>query len=220
MGKYKIVVFDLDGTIVDSLVDLAQSTNKGLEKAGLPVHDISAYRQFVGNGRDVLIQKAMGDYAEDESLKNIVRKNFDDEYKIHCNDNTSSYEGCSEMLKGLTEKGIATAVLSNKPDEFVEEILKKIYPEHKFQEAWGNKPEMPRKPDGTALKVMLEKLNFKQAECLYIGDSDVDVFTANNAGVDMIGVEWGFRGREELLSAGAKAVVKTPAGILEYLNEH
>ncbi len=220
MSKYKIVVFDLDGTIVDSLVDLAQSTNKGLEKAGLPAHPISAYCQFVGNGRDVLIEKSMGEKAGDKVLAKIVRETFDKEYSTHCNDNTASYEGCAEMLKSLTEKGIMTGVLSNKPDEFVGKILKKVYPNHSFTEAWGKKPEFPRKPDGTSLKFMLEKLNLKAEDCLYIGDSDVDVFTANNAGVDMIGVEWGFRGREELLSAGAKAVVKNPKEILEYINEH
>lgn len=220
MSKYKIVVFDLDGTIVDSLVDLAQSTNKGLEKAGLPTHPVSAYRQFVGNGRDVLIQKAMGDKSNDERLAKIVRETFDREYKIHCNDNTSGYDGCAEMLNSLEKQGVLTGVLSNKPDEFVGGILKKVYPEHRFTEAWGKKPELPRKPDGTALKLMLEKLNLKAEDCLYIGDSDVDVFTANNAGVDMVGVEWGFRGKEELLSAGAKAVVKTPGEILEYIYEH
>lgn len=217
MSKYKIIVFDLDGTLADSLTDLAQSTNKGLEKAGLPTHNIPAYRRFVGNGRDMLIRRAMGSFADNEELAKIVRETFDYEYKIHCNDNTRAYEGCGQMLQSLTEAGVKTAVLSNKPDEFVGDILRRLYPGHSFAAAWGKKPGLPKKPDGTSLGRMLEALGFKPEECLYVGDSDVDVFTAANAGVDMLGVEWGFRGREELLAAGADAVVKTPPQILEYI---
>lgn len=217
MFKYKILVFDLDGTLVDSLTDLANAVNKGLEKAGLPIHNYSAYKQFVGNGRDVLVDKAMGDKADNHKLKSVVRDVFDREYSVHCNDNTTYYDGCPQLLKILEKNGIFTAVLSNKPDEFVGDIVKKVYPNHTFTAVWGKKPELPRKPDGTSLKIMLEKLGLELSDCLYIGDSDVDVFTAKNAGVDMIGVEWGFRGKEELLSAGADLVVKTADEIMEYI---
>lgn len=219
MYRYKVLVFDLDGTLVNSLADLAQSVNKGLKKAGLPQHSIDAYCQFVGNGRDVLIGKAMGDSYKNETLRKLVRETFDSEYKIHCNDNTSAYDGCREMLEKLSENGIKIAVLSNKPHEFVGDILKKVYLTVSFTVAWGNKPEFPRKPDGTALLAMLDELNLTQADCLYVGDSDVDVFTANNAKVDMLGVAWGFRGRDELLSVGAKAVVDSPMEILEYIKK-
>lgn len=217
MNKYKIIVFDLDGTLVDSLQDLADSVNKGLAKAGLPIHPYYAYKQFVGNGRDMLIKRAMGDKSDDNNLYKIVYDTFDLEYKNHCNDNTCSYDGCSELLKELENQGIKTAVLSNKPDEFVEDILNKIYPNHKFDLAWGQKPDLPKKPDGTSLLKMIDLLGLIPADCLYVGDSDVDVYTAQNAGVDMLGVSWGFRGSKELKSVGAKVVVDNAMEILEYI---
>ena len=213
----KMAIFDLDGTLADSLTDLAQSVNKGLVKAGLEEKPIENYNHYVGNGRDVLIKKAMGSFAEDEKLRSVVRDTFDKEYYLHCNDNTTPYKGCSQLLQKLENQGIMTAVLSNKPDEFVARILKKIYPEHKFAEAWGQKPQFKRKPDGEALLAMLKKHNISKDDCIYIGDSDVDVFTAENAGVKMAGVGWGFRGREELINAGAPFVAETAEELYKYI---
>lgn len=213
----KMVVFDLDGTLVNSIADLAISANKGLEKAGLPVHPIEAYKQFVGNGREMLIKNAMGRFSNDETLRKIVNDTFNSEYAIHCNDNTEEYSGCTELLTSLSKNNIKLGVLSNKPDEFVGKILKKIYPTINFTEAWGQKPIYKRKPDGEALLAMLEKYNIKTEECIYVGDSDVDVFTAKNAGVAMVGVEWGFRGKEELLSAGADYVCSNTEELLQFI---
>lgn len=213
----KIAVFDLDGTLVNSLTDLAQSVNKGLVRAGLEAQPIEKYNQFVGNGREVMIKKAMGRFSENEELLEIVRSTFNSEYAVHCNDNTQAYKGCSELLERLGKSGIRTAVLSNKPDEFVGRIVKKVYPEHKFTEAWGQKPQYKRKPDGEALIAMLNMYGLKREECIYIGDSDVDVYTAQNAGVPMAGVEWGFRGREELISTGAPFVAATAEELGDYI---
>lgn len=215
---YKAIVFDLDGTLVDTLYDLADAVNEGLKQAGLPTHDINEYRYFVGNGRDKLVQRAMGGYY-DEAKADIVRDTFDSYYAEHCNDNVRAYDGCTEMLSKLSASGIKTAVLSNKPDEFVLSILKNVYPDHSFTAAWGKRAQFPTKPDPAAFKALLEELGAAPEDCLYIGDSDVDVYTARNANVDMLGVEWGFRGKEELLSAGAEKVVSTAAEILEYINE-
>lgn len=213
----KIAVFDLDGTLVNSLVDLAQSVNKGLKKAGLATHSIKKFNQFVGNGREVLIKNAMGECADDKRLFDLVESTFNSEYALHCNDNTMAYDGCAELLKRLDEHRIMTAVLSNKPDEFVSEIVKKVYPDHSFSQAWGQKPQYKRKPSGEALLAMLDLCNVKIDECIYIGDSDVDVFTAQNAGVKMAGVAWGFRGREELLVTGAPVVAETADELFEYI---
>lgn len=215
---YKAVVFDLDGTLVDTIVDLARATNEGLKKAGLPVHSVEKYKRFVGNGRDNLVKRAVGDYF-DEVKAQIVRDTFDSFYAEHCNDNVRAYDGCAEMLLELSSMGIKTGVLSNKPDEFVARILSNVYPNHDFTAAWGKRSQYPVKPDPSALFELLNEIGVKPEDCLYIGDSDVDVFTANNAGLDMIGVEWGFRGREELINAGADYVAKTTADILEYINE-
>lgn len=213
----KIVVFDLDGTLVNSLTDIAQSVNKGLIKAGLEEKPFENFNHYVGDGREVMIKRAMGSFAEDEEKFSIAWETFNSEYKIHCNDNTCAYDGCAEMLKNLDEKGIKTAVLSNKPDEFVGRILKKVYPEHSFTEAWGKKPKYKMKPDGESLLAILEKHGISKEECIYIGDSDVDVYTAQNSGVKMAGVEWGFRGREELLSTGAPFVAATPKELFDYI---
>lgn len=217
--KYKLLVFDLDGTLVNSLKDLAIAVNFGLKTAGLPIHEIEKYKVFVGNGREKLIERAMGGEYCDESLREIVKNKFDSYYAEHCNDNTDSYDGCGKMLSELQSLGIKTAVLSNKPDEFVEKILKKVYPDHNFDLAWGKKSEYKTKPDPEALYAILDKLGIKKENCLYLGDSDVDIYTAKNAGVDMLGVDWGFRGREELIEAGADAVVSSAEEILEYINE-
>ena len=213
----KIAVFDLDGTLVNSLTDLALNVNKGLKKADLPEHPIEKYKKFVGNGRERMIKRAMGDHADDENKFELVRDTFDSEYKIHCNDNTSVYDGCAQMLAALNDNGIKTAVLSNKPDEFVDRILQKLYPEHRFTEAWGQKPQYKCKPDKESLHAMLALHGIKPYECVYIGDSDVDVFTAKNSDVKMAGVSWGFRGKDELISAGAPFVADTAEQLTEYI---
>ena len=212
----KLAVFDLDGTLVDSLTDLALSVNKGLKNAGLPEHPIEKYNKFVGNGREMLIRRAIGEGCTEELFDSVIGT-FDREYRLHCNDNTAAYQGCDALLKGLAEKGIMTAVLSNKPDEFIFEILNKLYPTHRFDEAWGQKPQYKCKPDGEALRAILDLHNVKADECVYIGDSDVDVYTAQNANVKMAGVSWGFRGKKELLEAGAPFVADTAEELLEYL---
>ena len=216
----KIVVFDLDGTLVNSLNDLAQSVNKGLVKAGIKAEPIENYNQYVGNGRDVMITKAMGRFADNKELFKIVEDTFNSEYAIHCNDNTTAYIGCADMLKNLKQKGIKTAVLSNKPDEFIAKILSRVYPSHTFTEAWGNKPEYKRKPSGEALIAMLNKHKISKEECIYVGDSDVDVFTAQDAKVRMAGVSWGFRGKDELKSAGAPFVADTAEELLDYITKY
>ncbi|MBR1483364.1 MAG: HAD-IA family hydrolase [Ruminococcus sp.] len=212
----KIAVFDLDGTLVDSLTDLALSVNKGLKKAGLPEQPLKKYNHFVGNGRAMLIRRAIGEGCTEAQFQSVL-DTFDAEYRLHCNDNTTAYPGCAAMLRRLTENGVQTAVLSNKPDEFIAAILRKLYPDHSFLEAWGQKPQYQCKPDKEALHAMLALHRLTPDDCVYIGDSDVDVVTARNSGVQMAGVSWGFRGRAELLSAGAPFVADTAEELTEYL---
>lgn len=215
---YKIVVFDLDGTLVNSITDLAQSVNKGLAKCGLSQHSVEEYRFFVGNGREVMIKKAMGEENySDEKKAAIVRDTFDEEYAVHSLDNTKPYEGCVELLTQLDKMGVKTAVLSNKPDEFVNRLVSTLFPNHKFAAAWGQKKEYKRKPSGEGLCAMLKDLGLEKKDCFYVGDSDVDVYTAIDAGVDMCGAEWGFRDKEELIKAGAKITCKTPIELLSFI---
>lgn len=214
---FKIAVFDLDGTLADSLTDLAICVNLGLAAAGLPEKPVKNFKTYVGNGRAKLIWRAM-DGVKDERLFDIVEKTFNEEYALRCTDNTTAYNGCAKLLEGLKSRGIMTAVLSNKPDEFVERILSKLYPSHSFAAAWGKKPEFKPKPDGEALNALLKLCKvYDRSECIYVGDSDVDVFTAQNAGVAMAGVEWGFRGKNELICAGAPFVAASADELFEYI---
>ena len=214
---FKIAVFDLDGTLADSLTDLAICVNLGLAAAGLPEKSVKNFKTYVGNGRAKLIWRAM-DGVKDEQLFDVVEKTFNEEYALRCTDNTTAYNGCAKLLEGLKSRGIMTAVLSNKPDEFVERILRKLYPSHSFAAAWGKKPEFKPKPDGEALNALLKLCKvYDRSECIYVGDSDVDVFTAQNAGVAMAGVEWGFRGKNELICAGAPFVAASADELFEYI---
>lgn len=206
---YKCVVFDLDGTLVDSLYDLADSVNKALEKQGLPTHPYDAYKYFVGNGRAKLIERAMGEAAKDKELLAVVTKDYDDDYLIHCLDKTKPYDGVVDMLLKLHRSGVKINVLSNKPDEFVKNMLDTLFDGIKFNIAWGKKPEFPTKPDPSSVLAILNELSVDKSDCIYIGDSNVDVITAKNAGLDFCGVLWGFRTKEELEDEGAKITVST-----------
>ncbi len=213
----KMIVFDLDGTLVNSLADLAISVNYALKKSGLEEKPIENYKTYVGNGRDMLIKRAMGAASADTILFEQIKKDYDEHYAVHCNDNTNAYPDCDKMLEKLSEKKIKTAVLSNKPHEFVGKILDKLYPNHIFDTAWGQKAEYGQKPNPDALLAILRLNGVTPDECIYVGDSDVDVFTANNAGVKMAGVSWGFRGREELENAGAPFVADSAEELYEYI---
>ena len=202
----KIAIFDLDGTLVNSIYDLADCVNKALAKAGLPQNSLEEYYTFVGNGIENLIRVSMRDKGSDNELYKVIRKDFDALYAEHCNDKTVAYDGVSKLLCDLSAEGIDTAVLSNKAHEYVGVILEKCFPNHKFSAAWGQQNGIRRKPDGEGVEKLLELLGYTKDDCVYIGDSDVDVYTAENAGVDMIGVLWGFRGKEELVSTGAKYI--------------
>jgi phosphoglycolate phosphatase len=202
----KLVIFDLDGTLANTLEDLAVATNYGLEKAGLPTHPIESYNFMVGSGADNLVKRAMSPVESSELFK-VVKDGFNEYYNAHSIDKTTAYEDTAQFLDYLSQKGVKTAVLSNKPDEFVAKILEKIFPNHKFSYAWGKKPEYNIKPDPSALNAIIAKAGVEKSECIYVGDSDVDCFTSHNAEVKCCGVSWGFRGRKELETAGADVVV-------------
>lgn len=208
MTMIKLVAFDLDGTVADTLADLAQAMNFALAEQNLPTYPVDDYRQLVGNGVDKLIQDAMAEaYTPEGAVQ--VKANFQRYYAEHSLDFTDAYPGMGELMKRLHDDGVATAVISNKPNQFVPGILKKLYPDHEFAYASGQQPEIPRKPDPTALERLLEFCGTDKGEALYVGDSNVDVVFAHNAGVKVCGVSWGFRGKKELEEAGADYLVDT-----------
>jgi len=202
----RIVIFDLDGTLVNSIYDLKDCVNMALSNANLPQNSLKEYYTFVGNGIENLLRTSMREQGNNDELYKLIRKDFDSLYEKHCNDKTVAYDGVADLLYKLKAKGYATAVLSNKAHRFVGAILEKCFPSHTFDAAWGQQEGIKRKPDGEGVKKLLELLGYSKEECVYIGDSDVDVITAKNADVDMIGVLWGFRDKEELISTGAKYI--------------
>lgn len=214
MSKYDVCIFDLDGTLIDSLGDLAACCNEALQLHDLPAHPIDSYRYFVGSGIKNLIKRSMGEKASDEKLVTSVYKAFNMLYNEKCLELTKPYKGISALLSHLRNNGIKVAVLSNKSDEFAKRIVNELFDENEIDLVWGKKEEFPIKPSPDSLFAVLKSFDCDKEKCLYIGDSDVDVITAKNAEVDFCGVQWGFRGAEELLSAGAKTIVEKPSEIL------
>ena len=211
----KFVIFDLDGTLADSIYDIADCTNLALKKFGLGENTLKEYYSFVGNGMENLIRTSMKSEGGNDELYKQVRCEFDLLYREHCNDKTVPYEGVAELLSRLDAKKIKTAVLTNKSEEFVDGILRKCFPEHNFAVAWGNKNGRKRKPDPEALLELVKNAGCEVSECVYIGDSEVDVKTARNAGVDLICVLWGFRSKAQLIESGAEIMVSDADELFE-----
>lgn len=210
---FKLCVFDLDGTLINSIADLGVSTNWALNKYGFPTYEIDKYRYMVGDGVPVLIKRALKD-AYSESAFAKVLESFNFYYNGHFADNTRPYDGIEKMLNALLSAGIKIAVLSNKPDNFVKLIIEKLFPQTSFDFVMGKTDSFPKKPEPDALLHIIEHMGVQKAETLYIGDSNVDIHTAKNAGVKSAGVLWGFRDREELETAGADIIAADPAGLL------
>ena len=206
--KYKLALFDMDGTILDTLEDLTDATNVIMEQYGYPTHGIDAVRSFVGNGLRKLIERATpADTAADKI--DAMLADFKVYYADHCADKTHPYDGVREMIARLRDKGILTAVVSNKVDEGVQELVKEYFP-GLFDLAVGERPDVKPKPAPDMVFSALERMGVDIREAVFIGDSDVDLKTAQNAGIDGIFVDWGFRTPEVLRSLGAEIVVSTP----------
>jgi haloacid dehalogenase superfamily, subfamily IA, variant 3 with third motif having DD or ED/haloacid dehalogenase superfamily, subfamily IA, variant 1 with third motif having Dx(3-4)D or Dx(3-4)E len=212
----ELCVFDLDGTLVNSLDDLANSTNYALEKNGFAPQPVERYRYFVGNGVPLLIKRALGERGTKEAEQAVLR-DFNEYYDRHFDDKTRPYKGNTELLHALGIRGVQCGVLSNKPDNFVRLIVSRLLPDSSFAWIQGKTDEFPKKPDPAALEHILRSLGVKKENTLYIGDSDVDIRTGKNAGVATCGVLWGFRGRAELEAAGADHIAAAPEEILALL---
>lgn len=212
---YKLAVFDLDGTILNTLEDLADSTNHALNCCALPSRTMEEVRRFVGNGIRNLIERAVPT-GTDEELTNKVFEEFRAHYKINCNNKTKPYSGIITMLKAIRELGCKTAVLSNKADAPVKELCK-IYFEGLFDYAAGEKEGVLKKPAPDGVYAILDYFDVNISHCVYIGDSEVDVKTAKNANMDFIGVDWGFRDREVLIDCGGKKIAHTAEELTEYI---
>lgn len=209
MMRYSVILFDLDGTILNTLDDLAASTNRALAKNGLPTRSTEEVRRFVGNGIRLLIERAVPENTP-LTLTDRVFDDFRTDYAEHCVDHTLPYDGIPELLRALRASGARTAVISNKADSAVQELIAHYFP-GLFDAVVGERPGVRRKPAPDAVLEVLRTLSAAPAGAVYIGDSEVDVESARNAGLPCIAVDWGFRSREILLQHGAQTIASSPA---------
>ncbi len=216
----KAFIFDMDGTLLDTLADIGRACNAILAAHGHPTHALPAYRRMVGNGFSRLVRSALPpavlrDLAPDalDALVDEARR----WYGQHMREHTRPYDGMPEALAELARRGLTLAVLSNKPDDFTRALVSHYFPQIPFADVRGGRPETPLKPDPTAPGAMLSQLNLEAGQCFYVGDSDVDMLTARNAGMVSVGVAWGFRGPEEVRAAGARHLLSTPAQLPELI---
>jgi phosphoglycolate phosphatase len=215
--NYRAILFDLDGTLLNTLQDVADAVNKGLGSLSFPQHTLETYKTLIGEGRDVLVRRALPvDHRDDATALKLLNM-VNAEYQIHWSDNTRPYPGIPELLDVLAAKRIKIAVLSNKADDLTNLCVTKLLSQWRFTLVAGAKPSVPNKPDPTAALQIAKQLDISPAEFLYLGDSDIDMKTANRAGMYAIGAGWGFRSEQELLGAGAKAVIRHPSELLKYL---
>lgn len=216
---YRALLSDLDGTLLDTLKDIADSANEVLVRSGFPPHQIESYRYFVGAGMKTLACKALpADHHDDASVDEITAL-IEEEYSKRWQDNTRPYPGIPELLDTLTTSGIRMAILSNKPQGPVEQMVSALLSPWHFEIVAGARPSFPLKPDATAALQIARQMNLSPSEFLYMGDSAIDMQTASAAGMYPIGVLWGFRTADELLSGGAKVLIQKPSHLLWLLNE-
>ncbi len=212
--QYKGVIFDLDGTLVNSLEDIADSMNKVLEANGFPIHDAEQYKSFVGHGITNLVSRALPDSARDRACVGKCRDAMLSEYGTNYLNKTRPYDGIIDLLNELSRMNVERAVFSNKIDYFTKKIIEEIFPQSHFAVVLGSGPELPEKPDPKGVLLISERLNIAPENIVYVGDSDVDMQTARNAGMCPAGALWGFRTREELMSNGARYLLAHPMELI------
>ena len=212
----KAIIFDLDGTLIDSLTDIALCANEVLKEFKYPTHEIEDYKKFVGGGALFLMNNCSPKNISKEDVYKLFER-FKKVYDTAVYSNTKPYDGIYELLEKLSEKEYKIGVLSNKPHEFTLKYVEKFFDKYNFQEIHGQKDHIPKKPDPIAAINIAKSFNTKCEDILFIGDSDIDIKTAKNANMIAVGVEWGFRGSEELIENGADYILKTPLNLLNLL---
>jgi len=212
-----LIVFDLDGTLLNSLEDLADSANHVLSQHGFLTHPVDAYRYFVGDGVRKLIERILPEPERRESRIEACKREFVDYYDIHKEDKTAAYPGISELLLSLKGRGLKIAVATNKVHLAVEPLMRKYFPEVRFDVVLGQRDGIPVKPDPRILYDILEETGCEPSETMHVGDTATDMQLAYNAGVSSVGVLWGYRPLEELQAAGAEHIIRRPDELLELI---
>jgi phosphoglycolate phosphatase len=213
---YRTVIFDLDGTLLNTIEDLADAGNWVCRRNGWPEHTTEAYRQMVGHGIPNLVMQFSPVNSRGPLLLRNTQAQFSEYYGAHNLDKTAPFAGIADMLETLRSRGVALAVYSNKADEFSRVIVEHFFP-GVFQVVRGKVSGVPVKPDPAGVRAVLRELGAAAAETLFVGDSDVDMETAQNAGLPSCGVTWGYRRREELAASGAEHLADTAAELTAFI---
>jgi len=215
---YKAIIFDLDGTLLDTLDDLANAMNRVLLERRFPTHGIDKYRSFIGDGVDNLIKRALPEKNCNEDTVHTCIEAFLEDYHKNWNRDTRPYKGIPELLDALKERGLKTAILSNKPHDTTTVCVTELLPRWRFDVVLGHRDGTPHKPDPSGALEISMRLTIPPEEFLYVGDSGVDMETAIAAGMFPVGVLWGFRSAEELEERGAQALISHPLEVLDLLS--
>jgi phosphoglycolate phosphatase len=211
---YEGVIFDLDGTLADTLTDIAGSMNRVLNKHGFPTHRVQDYKYLIGRGLENLVSSSLPvEHRQDSAIANCLAAMVDD-YRHNCLVQTRLYDGIETLLSDLLAKGIKMSIFSNKADELTQIIVRYLLPDFPFQVILGARPDIAKKPDPAGALLISSTMEIEPEKIIYMGDSDVDMITATKAGMMAVGVLWGFRTGKELLENGASVLLKFPGELL------
>ncbi len=216
--RYRAVVFDLDGTLIDSLEDLADAVNQALLVNGFPTHETGCFRHFIGSGAFVMVKRALPERNRDEITVGKCLDDFNSIYSRSFDTKTTLYEGIPELLDELLRRNMKIAILTNKPQEFTEKYVRNLLSSWSFEVVLGQRDEIPRKPDPSGAIRILEELGIESSQTVYLGDSGVDMLTAVGAGMLPVGVLWGFRTGDELRRNGARHLIETPMDLFSIID--
>lgn len=212
MRSIKAIIFDLDGTLLDSIADIAMATNKVLRQNDLPGHPVAKFVEFIGNGARRIVQRALPEHLKrDEAFVDEILEAYKVAYKENIVVESKLFDGIAELLKFLNKSGLPIAIFTNKPHDQTMLIADKLLRGFKFEVVLGQKDENPKKPDPFGALWIAEQLGVKPADVLFVGDSAVDVNTAKNAQMQMVGVSWGYSKENELEDAECETIVDTPS---------
>lgn len=213
----KLVIFDLDGTLLNTIDDLGFASNHALAEAGMPTHHISSYPHFVGNGITKLIERVVPSDQNTPEIVARLRKSFVEFYDEHNTDHTAPYPGINQLLEELTARDIAVAVTSNKYQAATTKLIGHYFPDIPWVAVEGQTEGMPVKPDPSIVFKVLSTHPTPKAEVLYVGDSEVDMVTARRAGIESVGVTWGFCSVRVLAETYADHIINAPTELLQYV---
>ena len=214
---FKAAIFDLDGTLLDTLEDIADSANAVLRRLGYPQHNLETYRYFVGDGIEKLIQRSLPVERRTDAFVNQCVQAMREEYRERWSNKTRPYEGIPELLNSLQDRDVRMSILSNKPDDFTKMMVRAMLPQWHFEIVCGADTSLPRKPDPTAALHISQDLTIPVQQFVFVGDTRIDMDTAVAAGMYPVGVLWGFRPADELIASGARMLLKEPMDLLELI---